>query len=78
MKEKEKPQEAPARTLEAINNNIDFSNINTHRASKIKKSDKEFYDFLAFAVVEWSKTHIVLTHPKLIEMFGEVQELKGE
>lgn len=43
----------------------------------MRKKDKEFYDFLAFAVCEWGKNHIVLTSPRLIELFGtDVLELK--
>lgn len=41
------------------------------------KYDKDFVDFLAFALEEWSKTHIVLTSPRLIELFGEVLTLNG-
>lgn len=38
--------------------------------SNLSKSDREFAKFMAYALNEWSKTHIVLTSPRLIQLFG--------
>lgn len=39
---------------------------------------KAFSTFLAFAVEEYAKTHVVLTSPILIKQFGEVVEKKED